>query len=53
VRFDQLLAVAFGFIVTHAGAERANTSGEIAYGVGYATCPEQEQYDGEHHQPVS
>ena len=51
--FDQLLAVGFGVVVAHAAAESPDTSGNVAHGVGYATCSEQEQNDGEHDQPVS
>jgi hypothetical protein len=53
VRFDQLRGVGFRVVVAHAAAEPPNTAGKIAHGVGYATCPEQEQHDGEHDQPVN
>jgi hypothetical protein len=50
--FDQILASGFGdVVVADSCAERAKAARQIAHGFRYATCSDQDQGDGKHHDP--
>jgi hypothetical protein len=47
LRFDQPVVSDFGGVVlAHPGAEGANAARQVAHGLRYAACSEQEQDDG-------